>query len=86
MDHREKRELREHKRRVKRAGNQRIRRQVKRALSEIPDEASDLQTSYGRFRSSDLNGLDRSPAPWNHEAQSGFEVWRTLLDRPDCAD
>lgn len=63
MDHREKRELREHKRRVKQAGNQRVRRQVRRALAEAPEDAVDLEPSYGRYRSAELNGLDRPPAP-----------------------
>lgn len=63
MDHRDKRELREHKRRVKRAGNQRVRRQVKRALAEAPEDAIDLAPSYGRYRSSELNGLDGPLTP-----------------------
>lgn len=59
MDHREKRELREHKRTIKQLGNQKLRRDVRRAIAESPDEAADLEPDYGRFRSADLNGMDR---------------------------
>lgn len=62
MDSREKRELRELKRQLKQAGNQRVRRQARRALSEAPEEAHEIKTNYGRYRSSALNGLDRKPA------------------------
>jgi hypothetical protein len=60
MDAREKRELREHKRAIKRLGNQRLRREAKRVLSESPDDAPDIEPDYGRFRSADFNGLDRN--------------------------
>jgi hypothetical protein len=72
MDPREKRELREHKRVLKQKGNQRLRRQVRRAIEESPDEAHRLEPDYGPFRTRELNGLDqdatrRRRAPENRE-------------------
>ncbi|HWE37953.1 MAG TPA: hypothetical protein VG406_15390 [Isosphaeraceae bacterium] len=57
-----KRELRERKRQLKRKGNQRVRRILKRGLAEDPENAADLAADYGRYRSADLNGLDADPA------------------------
>jgi hypothetical protein len=57
-----KRELREHKRQLKRKGNQRVRRLLKRGLAEDPENAADLEADYGRYRSAELNGLDADPA------------------------
>jgi hypothetical protein len=66
MADRDRRELREIKRVVKRLGNQHARREVKRRLSEAlgPDLESDEDPltdgpDYGRFRSAPLNGMDR---------------------------
>lgn len=59
MDSREKRALREQKRQIKRLGNQRLRRQVRQALTETPEEVTDLEPDYGKFRSEALNGMDR---------------------------
>lgn len=56
---RQKREWRELKREIKRAGNKRRRQQGKRALAERPDEAPYLEADLGRYRSADLNGIDR---------------------------
>ena len=53
-----KRELREEKRILKRKGNQRLRRQVRRALAEHPEEATELEPDFGRFRTAELNGID----------------------------
>ena len=53
-----KRELREQKREIKRKGNQRIRRELKRAIAEHPEDAHAAEGNYGRFRSSELNGMD----------------------------
>ncbi len=58
MDH-EQRERRTLKRILKRKGNQRVRRQLKRDLLENPAEAHlPGETDYGRFRSAEFNGLD----------------------------
>jgi hypothetical protein len=60
MADRDRRELREIKRVVKRLGNQHARREAKRRLSEDPDdEALTDDPDYGRFRSGPLNGIDR---------------------------
>jgi hypothetical protein len=59
MDAREKRELRERKREIKRKGNKHRRQKLKRDLREHPEEAHLARPSVGRHRSADLNGLDR---------------------------
>ena len=56
---RDKRELRELKRVIKRAGNQRARRVLKRILTERPEDAPFTEPAYGRYRSADLNGINR---------------------------
>jgi hypothetical protein len=54
-----KRELRELKREIKRAGGKRRRRLLKRGLAEHPEDAHNDSPGFGRFRSADLNGIDR---------------------------
>ena len=53
-----KRELRKLKRDIKRAGNKHRRRQLKRDLTQNPEEAHHSEESFGRNSSSGLNGLD----------------------------
>lgn len=55
----DKREHRELKREVKRAGHKHNRNVIKRALTERPDEAAELGDDFGRHRSAELNGIDR---------------------------
>lgn len=55
----EKRKLRELKRAIKKRGNRHRRRQLRRDLDENPDEAAFSEERLGRFRSHELNGLDR---------------------------
>lgn len=55
---RQKRELRKLKRDIKRAGSKHRRRQLKRELTDRPDEAHVSEESFGRNRSQGLNGLD----------------------------
>ncbi len=62
MDQDSKRELRQLKREVKRAGGKHRRRQLKQGLAEHPEEAHADEPGFGRHRSSDLNGLDRDAA------------------------
>ena len=57
----DKRELRQLKREIKRKGSQYRRRKLKQALAEHPDEAAFDVPSVGRYRSDQLNGLDRKP-------------------------
>ncbi len=59
MDQDKKRELRQLKREIKRAGGKRRRSQLKRGLAEHPEEAHVDEPSVGRFRSADYNGIDR---------------------------
>jgi len=54
-----KREQRQHKREIKRAGSQRRRRQWKRDLREDPEEAPYSEDDFGRFSTAELNGMDR---------------------------
>ena len=54
-----KKELREIKRAMKRAGSQRRRRTWKRELIENPEEAPYSAPDFGRYSTAHLNGLDR---------------------------
>jgi hypothetical protein len=54
-----KRELRQLKRELKRAGTQRRRRQWKRDLRENPDEAPFSEEDFGRYSTAELNGIDQ---------------------------
>lgn len=53
-----KRELRQQKRDIKRAGSKRRRRQLKQQLVEHPDEAPAAEFDFGRYQSASLNGMD----------------------------
>ncbi len=53
------REIREEKRVLKRAGSRHRRRDLKQALRENPEEAHAAEESFGRFSTAGLNGLDR---------------------------
>ena len=71
---RDKRDRREAKREIKRAGHKHRRQRAKRALVESPDEAAFLEDSFGRHTSAELNGMDRDatrkrgePAPGSAE-------------------
>ena len=55
----EKRQLRNLKREIKRAGNKKRRLQLKRDLAEQPDEAHRSDVDLGRKSSAALNGIDR---------------------------
>lgn len=55
----EKRKLREEKRAVKKRGNKHRRQQLKRELAENPEEAAHSEEDLGRYRSAELNGIDR---------------------------
>ena len=65
-----KRELREQKREIKRAGGKRRRRLLKQALTENPDDAPSTETDFGRYETARLNGRDRDAS-------------RRRPDRPD---
>lgn len=54
-----KRELRQLKRQIKRAGSQRRRRQWKRDLRENPEEAPYSEEDFGRFSTAEFNGIDQ---------------------------
>jgi hypothetical protein len=54
----DKRTFRKLKRDVKRAGNKRRRRHLKRELTERPEEAPHSEFDFGRTSSAGLNGMD----------------------------
>lgn len=53
-----KRDQRQLKREIKRAGSQRRRRQWKRDLRENPEEAPFSEEDFGRHSTVELNGID----------------------------
>ncbi len=55
----QKRQIRKLKRDVKRAGNKRRRKHLKRELQENPEEAAHSEYDFGRNTSETLNGLDQ---------------------------
>lgn len=55
------RERREEKRQLKRAGSRHRRRDLKQALREHPEEAHADDENFGRYSTAALNGLDRDP-------------------------
>jgi hypothetical protein len=59
MDRDQKRELRKLKRDLKRAGNKRRRRYLKRELTENPEEAPHSEFRFGRDSSAPYNGMDQ---------------------------
>jgi hypothetical protein len=61
VDQDKKRELRQLKREIKRAGGKHRRRLLKQGLVEHPEEAHEDEAGFGKFRSVDLNGFDRRP-------------------------
>jgi hypothetical protein len=63
VDQDKKRELRQLKREIKRAGGKHRRRLLKQGLAEHPEDAHQDEPDLGIFRSSDLNGFDRRPSP-----------------------
>jgi hypothetical protein len=62
VDQDKKRELRQLKREIKRAGGKHRRRRLKQGLVEHPDEAHQDEPDLGKFRSAELNGFDRPAA------------------------
>jgi hypothetical protein len=53
-----KREIRELKRSIKKAGNRKRRQTLKRALNENPEEAAHTEFEFGRDSSAGFNGID----------------------------
>lgn len=54
----DKRQQRQLKRDIKRAGNKRRRRQLKDQLARSPEEAAVFEPDFGRYSSAGLNGID----------------------------
>jgi hypothetical protein len=55
----DRRRYRQLKRDLKRAGTRKMRRHLKRELTEHPEDAADTTFDYGRNSSASLNGNDR---------------------------
>ncbi|SIO04393.1 hypothetical protein SAMN05444166_2175 [Singulisphaera sp. GP187] len=73
-----KRELRQQKREIKRAGGKRRRRLLKQGLAERPDEAPDTEFDFGRFCSAKMNGIDRDSTRHRH---APTDAAKTTQDR-----
>jgi hypothetical protein len=67
VDQDKKRELRQLKREIKRAGGKHRRRQLKLGLVEHPEQAHEDQPDLGKFRSSAMNGLERPASKMNDD-------------------
>jgi hypothetical protein len=65
-----KRELREQKRAIKRAGSQRRRRMLKQVLRENPEEAPLGEFDFGRYSSAPFNGLDHDATRTRRQAHA----------------
>jgi hypothetical protein len=79
----DKRVMRELKRVVKKRGNKHRRQELKKTLTENPEEAAHAEENLGRFRSDTLNGLDRDATrrkPGADGAESGFVRARSVSD------
>ena len=57
--HDDKRMMRKLKRDIKRAGVRKVRRDLKRQLSEDPAGAAEAEPDFGRYSSQSLNGMDQ---------------------------
>jgi hypothetical protein len=68
----EKRQLRELKRKLKRAGSKRRRRQLKQDLAENPNEAQHSEFDFDRYRSAGLNALDKDATRKRREPNGGI--------------
>ena len=55
----DKSKIRELKRALKKRGNKHRRQQLKRELSENPEEAAHSEEDLGRHRSAEYNGIDQ---------------------------
>lgn len=78
MDQDKKRELRQLKREIKRAGNKHRRRELKRGLVSDPEGARHQEAGFGRNESSGLNGIDRRTSTDHtsgHEANRSPDLW-----------
>jgi hypothetical protein len=67
MNDDKKRELRQLKRVIKKAGSKHRRRDLKRQLRENPEEAAFHDENFGRNSSAGLNGADDDATRWQWE-------------------
>lgn len=75
-----KRELRQQKREIKRAGGKRRRRLLKQGLAERPEEAPDAEVDFGRFSSAQFNGIDRDSKRQRPSSPEPSETTQGPLD------
>jgi hypothetical protein len=71
---REKRELRQLKREIKRKGSQHRRRVLKQALRDHPEDAAHDVPSVGKYVSAELNGLDRTERRRRSGSEGGLSA------------
>jgi hypothetical protein len=69
-----KREQRQIKKEIKRAGSQRRRRQWKRDLRENPEAAPYSEDDFGRYSSAALNGMDQDHTRRRGPASEGSRL------------
>lgn len=62
----DKREFRQTKRKLKQLGNQRLRRQVRKSIAENPEEAHEVEPTFGRYGTANLNGYDHDATRRRH--------------------
>ena len=55
----EKRQLRETKRELKRAGHKKVRARARHLLESSPEDAHLAEVNFGRYSTAHLNGIDR---------------------------
>jgi hypothetical protein len=63
----DKRQLRNLKREIKKAGGKRRRQALKRDLVQNPEEAAHSEFDFGRISSANMNGLDQDSTRQRHE-------------------
>lgn len=71
MSDQSKRELREEKRQLKRAGGKHRRRELKRGLADNPEEAPFHTADFGRCQTAPRNGNDRDPTRRRSDQREG---------------
>ena len=67
----DKRKLRELKRVLKKRGTKHRRQELKKNLAENPEEAAHAEENLGRYRSDQLNGLDRDSDTTRRKKEEG---------------
>jgi hypothetical protein len=78
----DKRQHREMKRSVKKAGNRKVRRDVQRTLRDTPEDAAFLEANYGRYTSEPLNGIDRDATRKRRDSEDSDKMSEEAASPP----